>query len=131
MTVKTTLVFELAISGDFTLQRPLLPVVQPALPDAPPLHSPATFAFGMRRSFESCAAMLIVALHLLPVHAELASRSPMWTLPGTGVRVGVLVGVEVSVLVAVSVGVSVGLAVSVGVLVAVGVRVFVGVLVAV
>ena len=105
MTVKATLVLELGIWGDVTLQKPLVFVVQEAEPVVPPLHEPLTFAFGMARWLESWTVMVTRALHLLPVHDDVPSRSLMWMLDG--VEVGVAVGVDVGVLVAVFVGVEV------------------------
>ncbi len=104
-------------------------VVQLAVPEAPPLHEPPTLAFATGRSFESCTVIVTEPAHLLPIQVEPPSRSPMWTLVGRGVAVGVDVIVGVGVTVAVSVGVEVGVlvGVSVGVLVAVGVKVGVSV----
>ena len=114
---------ELANWGDFRLQRPVEEVVQLPVAETPPLQEPVTLALGARRSLESCTAMEMVADHLLPDQADVASKSPIWILVGKGVRVGVLVVVDVAVFVAVSVGVLVGVDVSVGVSVAVAVGV--------
>lgn len=99
------LAWELPICGDFTLQRPVLFVVQVAAPDAPPLQAALTLALASRRSLESCTTIVTVADHWLLTHAELASRSPMCKLVGTGVAVAVEVAVDVGVSVGVSVGV--------------------------
>ena len=123
------------------VQSPVAPVVQDALPDAPPLQVPVTVAPLTVASEPLCTTIDTVARQEFLLTFPLAlSRSPTWTVPpvvgvavagGEAVGVSVAVGAAVAVAVGVSVGVAVAVGVSVGVAVAVGVSVGVAVAVGV